>query len=60
VKRGVHELHLGGVAILQVCLRNQSRLDGDAIKEKHPEIAAECMKTLSFFVFQSPKKGKAK
>lgn len=61
VKLGVHELHVGGTPILQVCLRNSTRLDSDAIKEKHPAVAAECSKTNSFFVYQTPrKKGKAK
>jgi len=56
-KPGRHLLTYQGKELLTVALQSQSRLDQKALKEKHPEIAAECMKTASFFAFR-PKRGK--
>ena len=35
------------------------QVDGDLVKERHPQVAAECQKTVEFFVFgKPPKKGR--
>lgn len=58
IKPGQHLLTRGGATLLTVRLQTQTRLDGDALREKHPEIAAECTKTVSFIRFDKPRKGK--
>lgn len=60
VKPGEHHLLFEGETILRLVKQTQSRLDGDAVKEKHPEIVPECSKQISFFKFSKPKKGKRK
>jgi predicted phage-related endonuclease len=59
VAPGVHELRFDGQPILVVKKQSQVRLDGDAVREKHPEVAAECAKPISFFKFSHPPKPKA-
>lgn len=59
-KGGPHELTVKGVPVLAVGLQVQRRLDGDKVKADHPEVAAQCMKSLSFYKFAQPKKGKNK
>lgn len=59
-KPSPHELTVDGTAVLEILLQKQSRIDNDALREKYPAEAAECSKSLSFFKFQSPKKGKSK
>jgi hypothetical protein len=56
---GVHALLFEGKPILTVGLQTQSRLDGERLKRDHPDIAAECTKSISFVTFSTPrKKGK--
>jgi hypothetical protein len=54
-----HELRSDGQPLLLINLQRQQRLDGDRIKEEYPEVAAECVKEISFFRFDPPRKKKA-
>lgn len=58
VKPGNHELLASGAPVLVIAKRQQSRVDGDALKEKYPEIALECQKRIEFFAFTKPRKAK--
>jgi predicted phage-related endonuclease len=54
-KPGKHIVTAAGVELLSMSLQSQTRLDGDALKAKHPEIAKACMKTTSFYVTRTKK-----
>jgi putative phage-type endonuclease len=45
-----------GAELLTINYQEQVRLDTDAVRKLHPEIAAECSKTSKFFRFDSPRK----
>lgn len=53
-----HELRHRGWPILQIGLQNQTRIDNDKVREKHPDVAIECSKRISFFRFDQPRKKK--
>ena len=55
---GKHLLTRSGTTLLTVALQTQTRIDSDAIREKHPEIAAACTKSVSFIRFDKPRKAK--
>lgn len=55
-KGGPHELTLAGMTLLAVGLQTQQRLDGDKVKKEFPEVAAKCVKSLSFYKFAKPSK----
>lgn len=52
---GKHELIDGGWPVLSVGLQQQTRIDNDALRSKHPEIAIECSKQIKFFRFDQPR-----
>lgn len=51
-----HMLKFKGAPLLTIALEQQTRLDTDAVRTKHPEVAAECSKTNRFFKFREPTK----
>lgn len=53
---GDHQLLVDGEPVLEVRLQQQTRLDNDRIKREHPEVAAECSKSISFMTFNQPRK----
>jgi hypothetical protein len=55
-KMGRHLLTANGAEILNVTWQEQARLDQKAVKDKFPEVAAECMKKTQFFVFRPKRK----
>jgi putative phage-type endonuclease len=55
-----HVITYNGAPLLTIGYQEQTRIDTDAIRKRHPEIAAECSKTTTFFRFDSPRKGKRK
>lgn len=56
-KPGVHALTVAGQPILTVALQSATRIDQKALKERYPDIAADCTKSTSHFVFR-PKRSK--
>lgn len=46
--------------LLSVSYQEQSRIDSDELRKRHPSIAVECSKTSKFYRFDSPRKGKAR
>lgn len=57
-KPGKHELVYGGTPLLTIGLQSQTRIDSDAVREKHPAVAIECGKNVRFFRFDKPRKPK--
>lgn len=53
-----HTITADGKALLTIAYQEQSRIDSEALRKTHPDIAAECSKTSRFFRFDSPRKGK--
>jgi predicted phage-related endonuclease len=51
-----HTLKYQGAPVMTIVLEKQNRLDTDAVRKKHPEVAAECSKELKFFKFREPTK----
>lgn len=49
---GKHELQENGKTVLTVAFQSQTRIDADAVREKYPQVAAECSKQTEFFVFR--------
>jgi predicted phage-related endonuclease len=48
---GKYLLTVGGAPALTVSLEKQSRIDLDVVKEKHPDVAKECAKSITFRKF---------
>lgn len=59
-KRPKHVIVSGGEPLLTIAYQEQNRVDSDALRKRHPEIAAECSKTSQFYRFDTPKKGSRK
>lgn len=59
VPLGTHLIKSGGAPLLKLSVQSVTRVDTAMIKEKHPEIAAECSKTSKSFRFDPPRKKKA-
>lgn len=59
-KKPKHVIVSGGEPLLTVAYQEQNRVDSDALRKRHPEIAAECSKTSQFYRFDTPKKGNRK
>jgi putative phage-type endonuclease len=57
---GKHMLVWSGEPVLTIAHQQQTRVDTDAVRTKHPEVAAECSKELDFFVFRAPTKAEKK
>lgn len=57
-KPGKHILKSGGAQVLSIGFQSQNRIDNDALRAKHPEVVAECSKTVEFFKFDSPRRKK--
>lgn len=51
-----HVIQRAGSPILTIGYQEQGRIDTDAIRRLHPEIAAACTRTSRFFRFDSPRK----
>lgn len=57
-KVGTHILTYKGVPIQQLTLeRQEERLNVELVKTKFPEVAAQCVKPISFYKFSKPRKG---
>jgi predicted phage-related endonuclease len=56
-KPGLHVLTFKGEPILQVAHQSTERVDTDKLRAKFPEVAAECMRETSSFVYKKPRKG---
>lgn len=54
---GRHVLTFNGEPILQVVLQNTERVDTDKLRAKFPEVAEQCVKQTTSFVYRKPKKG---
>lgn len=52
-----HVIVSDGDPLLTVAYQEQNRVDTDALRKRHPEIAVECSKTSKFYRFDSPRKG---
>ena len=50
-----HVLRWGDSDLLSITLQGQQRIDSDLLKRRHPNVAAECSKSISFFVFRPVK-----
>jgi putative phage-type endonuclease len=57
-KPGMHLITIGGSPLLTIAMHSQTRIDSDRLKLEHPEIAAACVKTNSFFTFAKPRRKK--
>ena len=53
---GRHALLRNGAEILTISLQEQTRIDTKALKALYPQIAEECSRTGSHFVFRIPKR----
>ena len=49
--KGKHVITVDGKPALTIAYQEQQRIDADALREKHPEIAVECTTTSEFFTF---------
>lgn len=58
-KKPKHIIVQGGRPLLTVSFQAQTRIDSDAVRKRHPAIAAECSKTTEFYRYDPPRKGKA-
>ncbi len=56
-KKPKHVIVSAGEPLLTVAYQEQNRVDTDALRKRHPDIAAECSKTSKFYRFDSPRKG---
>lgn len=56
VHPGKHLLMAGDKPLLTVAHESQTRIDSDAVRRLHPEVAAQCSKTSSFYKFNLPRK----
>lgn len=55
-KPGAHVLKSGDRELLTIRLQSATRIDSTAVREKFPEVAAECSKTSSFYSFNLSRK----
>lgn len=53
---GHHVLKTGTKELLTIRLQSQTRIDSEAVRTKHPDVAEECSKTSSFFSFNLSRK----
>lgn len=53
-----HVIVNNGEPLLTVAYQEQNRVDAEALRKRHPEIAVECSKTSKFYRFDSPRKGR--
>jgi len=56
-KKPKHVIVHGGEPIMSVSYQAQQRIDSEAVRKKHPTVAAECSKTNEFYRFDLPRKG---
>lgn len=56
-KKPKHVIVHGGEPIMSVSYQAQQRIDSEAVRKKHPTVAAECSKTSEFYRFDLPRKG---
>lgn len=59
-KKPKHVIVHGGEPLMTVSYQAQQRIDSDAVRRKHPAVAAECTKTSEFYRFDLPRKGNAR
>lgn len=52
-----HVITVAGLPAMTVAYQEQTRIDSDAVRSRHPDVAAECSKVSKFFRFDLPRKG---
>lgn len=52
-----HVITVAGLPAMTIAYQQQVRIDSDAVRSRHPAVAAECSKTSSFFRYDLPRKG---
>lgn len=52
-----HVITVAGLPAMTVAYQEQIRIDSDAVRSRHPDVAAECSKVSKFFRFDLPRKG---
>lgn len=52
-----HVITVAGLPAMTVAYQEQTRIDSEAVRSRHPDVAAQCSKTSKFFRFDLPRKG---
>lgn len=52
-----HVITVAGLPAMTIAYQEQIRIDTEAVRSRHPAVAAECSKSAKFFRFDLPRKG---
>lgn len=52
-----HVITVAGLPAMTIAYQEQIRIDSDAVRSRHPAVAAECSKASKFFRYDLPRKG---
>lgn len=55
-----HVITVAGLPAMTVAYQEQIRIDSEAVRSRHPDVAAECSKASRFFRYDLPRKGTAR